>query len=160
MGKKVSKKRSPRKTLIDPKIRLLLLIYLNKGLKDDPVYLSKLARKLQYSEGSIKSHLIPELIRMRLIESSNVDGRNPPFRTTNRAKKVLAPFILVRNIALYFTALILVAAAALPFYALHPWALYYWFIPLITFGFALLIGVLFFYPDILLRSSRSPLPKN
>jgi hypothetical protein len=47
-------RKKPKKTLIDPKIRPLLLIYLRGKLKDSQNYLSQLAKKLHYGGENIK----------------------------------------------------------------------------------------------------------
>lgn len=154
------KRKKVKKTLIDPKIRLLLLIYLKGKLKNSPNYLSQLAKKLKYGESNIKTHLIPELIRMNLIESLNIDGESPPYRCTDEGRKVVQPILLVRQIGLYFIAFIVVAVIGLLYYANNPVLMYYWFVPWTAFGFVLLICVLYFYPDILLKVAREPLPND
>ena len=156
----IMKRKKAKKTLIDPKIRLLLLIYLKGKLKDAPNYLSQLAKRLHYGESNIKTHLIPELLKMNLIESLSNDGESPPYRCTAEGRKVLQPILLVRQIGLYFVIFIAVAALGLLFLASNPVYMYYWFIPWTAFGFILLISVLYFYPEILLRVAREPLPND
>jgi hypothetical protein len=50
-----------QKTLIEPKARPLLWIHLH-GVKDESNYLAKPAKEIDYSEGSIKSEFIPDLM--------------------------------------------------------------------------------------------------
>jgi hypothetical protein len=151
--------REVKKTLIAPKVRLLLWIYLKKEIKDESNYLKKLADKIDYSEGSIKSHFIPELIRENLIESFSPDKISPPYRATDEAKKLLAPIFFVRTVGIWFTVVVAVIVAAFPWYASNPSFLFYWYLPWVTGGFAFLLTVLILYPYFLLEAGRIAFPK-
>jgi hypothetical protein len=151
--------RDVKKTLIDPKVRLLLWICLKKEIKDESNYLKKLADKIDYSGGSIRSHFIPELIRENLIESLSPDKRSPPYRATDEAKKLLAPIFFVRTVGILFTIFVAVIVAALPWYVSNLSFLFYWYLPWITIGFAFLVIVLILYPYFLLKAGKIAFPK-
>lgn len=140
-------------------MRLLLWIHLH-GVKDESNYLAKLAKKIDYSEGSIKSHLIPDLLESNLIKSLNPDKVSPPYRTTNEAKKLLEPIFLIRTIGYWFAIFGTVALLSLFFYIDRPALLVYWYLPFVVMGFEFLIIILILYPHILLRFGKIAFPKS
>ncbi|MEM4703651.1 MAG: hypothetical protein QXJ02_01070 [Candidatus Bathyarchaeia archaeon] len=77
-------KKKVKKRLIEPKIRLLLWIYLY-GIKDESNWLAKLAKKIDYSEGSLQTQII-DLQNKNLIESRNPKGEGPPYIITDEGK--------------------------------------------------------------------------
>jgi hypothetical protein len=152
-------RKSPKKTVIEPKVRLLLWICLKKKIKNESNYLKKLGDRIDYSEGSIKSHLIPELLRKNLIKSLSPDKRSPPYRATDEARKLLEPIFFVRMVALWFALFVIIIALALPWYAASPTFLWYWYFPLTVGGFAFLLTVLFLYPYFILKMGKNPFPE-
>jgi len=148
------KKRELKKTLIEPKVRLLLWIHLH-GVKNESHYLAQLAEKIDYSGGSIRSHLLPDLLDKGLIESLNPDKESPPFRTTNEAKKFLEPVFMVRKLG-YISLFYLFAMFSLlvGWYIYNPALLVLWWMPITIFGFAAICFVLVLYPQILLKLGK------
>lgn len=153
------KEKKVKKTLIEPKVRLLLWIHLH-GVKDESNYLAKLAKKIDYSEGSIKSHLISDLLESKLIESLNPDKESPPYRTTREAKKLLEPIFLIRTIGLWFAIFVTVVLLSLFWYIDRPALLVYWYLPCTVVGFVVLVVVLILYPQILLKFGKTAFPKS
>lgn len=148
------KKRKFKKTLIEPKVRLLLWIHLH-GVKDESNYLAQLADKIDYSEGSIKSHLLSDLLDKGLIESLSPDKESPPFRTTKEAKKFLEPVFMVRKLG-YISLFYLFSMFSLlvGWYIYNPALLVLWWVPITIFGFLAICFVLVLYPQILLKLGK------
>lgn len=139
-------------------MRLLLWIHLHE-VKNESNYLAKLAQAIDYSEGSLKSHLLPDLLQRDLIESLNPDKVSPPYKTTNEAEKLLEPIFFVRKMGYLFIFFIsAMSAALLSFYIYNPALLILWWLPLTALGFGLLIGALLLYPQILLKLGKKALP--
>ena len=142
-----------RKRLIEPKVRLLLWIYLY-GVKDESNYLAKLADKIDYSEGSIKSHL-EDLLDKKFIVSLNSDRVSPPYKVAEDGKRFLKPILFVTRIGIAVTAWN--ALWALIFYYLYTnqpvLVLVSWF-PLLLVSFAVFSIVLLFYPYIIVKFGK------
>jgi hypothetical protein len=154
------KKKEFKKTLISPKVRLLLLIHLY-GVKDESNYLAQLADKLDYSEGSIKSNLISDLLNKNLIESLIIDNESPPYRTTKEAKKFLDPIFFVRIMGIMFAIFVFAMFFELFYYYIDRTVLLIqlW-LPAAIIGFGLLVSVLILYPNLLLRFGKIAYPSS
>jgi DNA-binding transcriptional ArsR family regulator len=151
------KKRKVKKTLISPKVRLLLWVCLH-GVEDESNYLAKLSDKLDYSEGSIKAHLI-DLLDKGLIKSLNPDGVSPPYRGTSEAKKLLEPIFFVRKIGYFFAVFVSCTFLTLIGWYIHhlEFLMLYW-VPLTLAGFVFLITILILYPYMLLKCGKIAFP--
>lgn len=122
--------------------------------------MAQLADKIDYSEGSIKSHLI-EFLDKDLVESLNSDGVSPPYRGTSEAKKLLEPIFFIRKIGFIFTVFVFAVFLMLfGWYIYHPTLLIYVWLPLTMAGFCLLIFVLILYPDLLLKIGKIAFPSS
>ncbi|MDH7564118.1 MAG: hypothetical protein QHH24_04460 [Candidatus Bathyarchaeota archaeon] len=151
-------RKKARKTLIEPKVRLLLWIRLH-GERDQSNYLAKLAKKIDYSEGSL-STLLNDLLAKGFIESLNPDQVSPPYRTTNEAKEFLEPIFLVRKIG-YIVALITFLASSTIFWyhAYAPDLLFKWWLPVLVISFSPVVILLILYPNFILEMGKSSYSK-
>jgi predicted transcriptional regulator len=148
------KSKKVKKTLIEPKVRLLLWIYLH-GVKNESNYLARLAKQIGYSEGSLKSHIIPRLLEKNLIESFNSDKESPPYKITEKGKKFLWPILFTRRIGLFiitwvgiWTLIDYLCFIDNPILMLSSW------LPLLLLSFAILSIVLILYPYLLVTRGK------
>lgn len=74
-------KHGKKKTLIEPKVRVLLWIYLY-GVKNENNWLAKLAKVIDYSSTGSLDALLTDLLDKNLIESYASDSKGPPYRVT------------------------------------------------------------------------------
>jgi len=147
-------KRKIRKTLISPKVRLLLWIYMHE-VKDESNWLAKLADKIDYSEGSIKSHLA-DFLDNKLIESLNsVSPMDPPYRITDEGKRFLQPILFVTKIGMAISIWVGLWAVVYYLYFINqPILMIASWLPLLIAGFVILALVLLFYPYLLLKFGK------
>ena len=144
-----------KKRLIEPKVRLLLWIYL-QGIKDENNWRARISKIIDYSTGSTDKDLI-DLVDKGLIESLNQNKVNPPYRVTEEGQNFLRPILLTQKIGI-FTGL-WVSIWAVIFFALFynnlTLMVVFW-LPLLIASFIMLVIVLIFYPQILVyRGKRS-----
>lgn len=149
-----------KKTIIPPKTRLLLEIALH-GVEYESNYLKRLADKIDYSEGSIKSQLLPDLLNSGLIESLSPDKESPPYRVTKDGKDLLSPIFVVRTIGcsigiLLFTLL----ATLLYFYISRPLLLIQIWLPAAVAGFTACIFPLIYYPQLIMKFGKLSFSKS
>jgi hypothetical protein len=143
-----------KKTLIEPKIRLLIRIYLH-GVKDESNYLAKLAEEIGYEKGSLKSHLLTTLLDKNLIESTNPDRVSPPYQVTQEAKEILMPFLVIKWLgyaSAIFEAVLLFSLFA--FYIDNRPLLIFAWLPIAIVGFVILTICLILYPRFLLKLGK------
>jgi len=141
-----------RKRLIDPKVRLLLWIYLY-GIKDESNWLAKLAKEIDYSEGSLYTLLI-DLQNKNLVKSLNPEGEGPPYMITDEGKRFLEPLIFTRKISIFL--IVWVSFWSLIYYFAflnNPIFMVYWLLLLIV-SFAITSIILLFYPHLLLKLGK------
>lgn len=145
--KKISKR------LIEPKVRLLLLIYLH-GIKDESNWLVKLSGKIDYGEGNTQTQLI-DLLDKNLIESRNPITGGPPYKITDDGKKFLQPILFTQKIGMAISIWVSIWAAidCFIFFNQPIIMLVYW-LPLLIVSFLILAVVLIFYPYVLLRAGK------
>jgi len=153
----LGKKREVRKTLISPKIRLLLEICLH-GVKDESNYLASLSDKIDFSEGSTHGYL-QYLLDTGLIESLGV-GDNPPYKATRDAKELLDPILFVRKLGFILILVVCVYSALFVFLWINdsPGLIYRWF-PSTMSVLAALSLILIYYPQLILKFGKLRLPK-
>jgi len=147
------RKRKIKKRLIEPKVRLLLWTYLH-GIKDESNWLAKLAKEIDYSEGSTDTQLI-DLLDKNLIESLNPNTGGPPYKITDEGKKFLQPILFVTKIGIVTS--IWVGLWAIIYYLYffnQPILMITSWLPLLVVGFVILALVLLFYPYLLLRLGK------
>jgi hypothetical protein len=142
-----------RKRLIEPKVRLLLWTHIH-GIKNESNWLAKLAKEIDYSEGSVDTQLT-DLLDKNLIESLNSNAVGPPYRVTNEGKKFLQPILFTTRIGAATT--IWVGLWAVIYYSLfysQPILMIAYWLPLLIVSFAILAVVLLFYPYLLLKLGK------
>jgi len=146
-------RRKVKKRLIEPKVRLLLWIYLY-GIKDESNWLAKLADKLDYSEGSLWTQLT-DLLDRKLIESLNPKTNGPPFKVTKEGKKFLQPILFTRNIGIVVSIWVGICTIMYFFmYFNQPILMIIYWVPLLLVGFVILALILVFYPHLLLKLGK------
>lgn len=149
----VLEKEKYKKTLIQPKVRLLLMIYL-EGISGKGNWRKKVSQKIEYGKGNVDTQLI-SLLDAKLIESLNVNGRDPPYRVTREGKKFLQPILFTSKVGMAVALWVSI------------WAVIYYFefqrqitlmvvfwLPLLATSFLILAFVLIFYPYILLKAGK------
>jgi len=149
----VMEKEKYKKTLIQPKVRLLLTIYL-EGISGKGNWRKKVSESIEYGKGNVDTQLI-SLLDDKLIESLNLNKRDPPYRVTKEGKRFLQPILFTSKIGM---------AVAL---WVSMWAVIYYFefqsqiivmitfwLPLLITSFIILALVLIFYPYILLKAGK------
>lgn len=142
-----------RKRLIEPKVRLLLWTYIH-GIKNESNWLAKLAKEIDYSEGSVNTQL-GDLLDKNLIESRNSNAVGPPYKVTNEGRKFLQPILFTTKIGAATT--IWVGLWAVIYYSLfcsQPILMIAYWLPLLIVSFAILAIVLLFYPYLLLKLGK------
>ena len=147
------RRRKVKKRLIEPKVRLLLWIYLY-GIKDESNWLAKLADKLDYSEGSLWTQLA-DLLDKKLIESLNPKMNGPPFKVTKEGKKFLQPILFTRTIGIVVSVWVSICTILYFFmYFNQPVLMIIYWVPLLLVGFVILALILIFYPHLLLKLGK------
>jgi hypothetical protein len=142
-----------RKRLIDPKVRLLLLVYLY-GIKDESNWLTKLSGKIDYSEGSTQTQLI-DLLNKNLIVTLDPNNGGPPYKITEDGKKFLQPILFTQKIGMAMTIWVsLWTVIDYIFYLNQPVLMLVSWLPLLIVSFVILALVLIFYPQMLLRLGK------
>jgi len=149
----VMEKEKYKKTLIQPKVRLLLTIYL-EGISGKGNWRKKVSESIEYGKGNVDTQLI-SLLDDKLIESLNLNKRDPAYRVTKEGKRFLQPILFTSKIGM---------AVAL---WVSMWAVIYYFefqsqiivmitfwLPLLITSFIILALVLIFYPYILLKAGK------
>jgi hypothetical protein len=142
-----------RKRLIEPKVRLLLWIYL-QGIKNENNWRARVSKIIDYSTGSTAKELL-ELLDKGLIESFNQDKVSPPYHVTEEGQSFLRPILLTQKIGI-FTGL-WVSIWAVIFFALfynNPTLMVVFWLPLLIASFIMLVIVLIFYPHILVHQGK------
>lgn len=152
-------KSSTKKRLIEPKVRLLLWIYL-LGIKNENNWRAKLSRKIDYSTGSTDTELM-DLLEKGMIESLNGDKISPPYKVTDVGISFLHPILLTQKIGI-FTG-VWVALWTVIYFIFFRDALIlmviYW-LPLLVATFIMLVIVLIFYPYLLAYQGKKRYPVN
>jgi len=146
-------RRKVRKRLVEPKVRLLLWIYLY-GVRDESNWLAKLADKMDYSEGSLWTQLT-DLFDKKLIESLNPKINSPPYKVTEEGKKFLQPILFTRNIGMVVSIWVCVwTIIYFIVYLNQPLHMIVYWVPLLLVSFVILALVLIFYPHLLLKLGK------
>lgn len=146
-------KKKVKKRLIEPKVRLLLWIYLY-GIKDESNWLAKLAKEIDYSEGSLQTQII-DLQNKNLIKSLNPKGEGPPYMITDEGKNFLKPITFTTRIGV--TISIWVGLWAIIYYLSflnQPTLVIVYWLPLLVVSFAIFALILVLYPHLLLRLGK------
>lgn len=153
----MGKKREIKKTLIPPKIRLLLEIYLH-GVKDESNYLARLADKIDYSEGSTHAY-IQYFLGTGLIESLGT-GDNPPYRATKDAKELLDPILFVRKLGFTLIFVVCIFFPCFVYYAVYDlMGLICRLFPSTLMILLMLSIILLYYPQLIVKFGKLRLPK-
>jgi hypothetical protein len=142
-----------KKTLIEPKVRLLLSIYL-RGYPQKSTWTRKLKSELDYDKSNLSNHL-KELLHDKLIESKNPNGIDAPYKITRQGKKFLKPIIFSYQIGLFI--LIWSASWSLIFYLLYssqPLMLALTFMIFILISFVGIAIILILQPYVLLKAGK------
>jgi hypothetical protein len=142
-----------KKTLIDPKVRLLLSIYL-QGFPNRTSWRKKLEKELDYDKSNLSNHLT-ELFDDKLIESVNHNGKSPPYKITKEGKRFLKPIIFPFQIGLFIISW--VALWFVVFYLLfnsQPIVMASAFLVFILFSFVSVALILIFQPYVLLKAGK------
>jgi hypothetical protein len=142
-----------KKRLIEPKVRLLLWIYLH-GIKDESNWRGKIAKVIDYSETSLDT-LLTDLVHKDLIESLNLSGQGPPYKVTDEGRRFLQPILFTNKIGMGIS--IWVALWAVIYYLEflnQPIRMIVYWLPLILVSYAILALVLIFYPLLLLKLGK------
>ncbi len=142
-----------KKTLIEPKVRLLLSIYL-QGFPQRSSKRKKLENELSCDKGNLSKH-ITSLLHDNLIQSTNPDRVSPPYKVTKQGKKFLKPIILSFQIGLFI--IIWAASWGTIFYVLYnsqPIMMAISFLVIILGGFVTAALILIFQPYVLLRVEK------
>lgn len=146
-------KKQIKKRLIAPKVRLLLWIYLY-GVKDESNWRSKLAKKMDYSEGSLDSQ-ITDLLDKKFIESQNPNKKDPPYKITDEGKSFLNPLMFTTKIGTFIS--IWVAGWMVVYFLIfvsNPMLVMLSWFPLLLVSFIIFALILTFYPHILVRVGK------
>ena len=147
------RRKKVKKRLIEPKVRILLWIYLH-NVKDESNWLAKLAKEIDYSEGSLYTQII-DLQSKNLIESCNPNGKGPPYRITDEGKSFLRPILFTTKIGALTS--VWTALWAIVYYLIflnQPVLMIAYWLPLLIVSFAVLALVLIFYPHLLLKLGK------
>ncbi len=142
-----------KKTLVAPKMRLLLSIYL-QGFPEKIGWRRKLQQNLGYEKGNLSTHLT-DLLDENLIESRNQDKIGPPYIVTAEGKKLLTPIIFTQWFGMFMG--IYVGACYGIFYILlrdQPLLVITLLFPMTLISVVVLSILLIFYPYILLKLGR------
>jgi len=146
-------KKKVKKRLIEPKVRLLLWIHLY-GIKDESNWLAKLAKEIDYSEGSLQTQLI-DLQNKNMIESLNPKGEGPPYRITDEGENFLKPITFTRKIGMAITFWVILWGIVYYLIFLNqPILMIFFWLPLLFVSFVILALILTFYPHLLLRLGK------
>ncbi len=142
-----------KKTLIEPKVRLLLSIYL-QGFPKKLGWQKKLRKDLDYGKGNLRTQ-ITSLLDDNLIESKNPNKVDPPFKITSEGKKFLGPILFASKVGMFlglyvsfWTVIIYVV------YANQPLLQVTIIFPVVMVSFVVLAIVLIFYPYLLLKLGK------
>jgi hypothetical protein len=141
-----------KKRLIAPKIRLLLWINLY-GIKDESNWRSKLAKKIDYSEGSLDSH-IKDLLDKKFIESLNPNKIDPPYKITEEGKSFLNPILFTTKIGVITTIWVTIWGVIYLLIFNNPVLVMGSWFSLLLVSFIILSLVLAFFPHILVRVGK------
>lgn len=142
-----------KKTLIEPKVRLLLSIYF-QGFPQRSGWRKKLQKELDYDKGNLSTQ-ITSLLDDKLIESRNTDGISPPYKVTREGKRFLKPIIFPFQIGLFI--IIWVATWSVIFYVLfnsQPLVLVSAFLLFMAVSFIAVAVALIFHPYVLLKAGK------
>ena len=142
-----------KKTLIEPKVRILLRIHL-LGLSGKGNWRALLAKNIEYGKGNVSTQII-DLLDKNLIESLNPNKKDPPYKVTEEGRKFLEPILFTSKIGMWIGSW--VAIWSVIYYVVfhdYPLIMITYWIPLLIFSFAALAFILIFYPYILLRSGK------
>jgi len=147
------REREKRKTLIEPKVRLLLWVYLH-GIKDESNWRSKLARKIDYGTGNLDLQ-INDLMDKNLIESCAQNSVDPPYKITEDGKRFLQPIMFTSKIGMFMGVWVSIWSVVyfLIFFNQPLLMMIYW-LPLLIASFMMLAVVLIFYPYLLMRLGK------
>lgn len=146
-------KKKVKKRLIEPKVRLLLWVYLH-GIKDESNWLAKLAKEIDYSEGSLYTQIL-DLQNKNLIESYNPNGEGPPYRITEEGKSFLKPITFTMKIGMATSVWVTLWTVVyyLMFHGQPILMIAHW-LPLLIVSFVIFALVLIFYPHLLLKLGK------
>ena len=142
-----------KKTLIEPKVRLLLSIYL-QGYPHRSSWRKKIEKELDYDKSNLSNHL-KELIYDELIESKNPDRISPPYKITTQGKRFLKPIIYPFKLGLFI--MVWAACWSLFFYILYngqPLMLALTFMIFILVSFIGVALILILQPYVLLKGGK------
>jgi hypothetical protein len=146
--------RRNKKTLIEPKVRLLLSIYLNDMSKKSN-WRNKLEKDLACGKGNLSTYLT-DLVDDGLIESQNPNGTDPPLKVTAQGKKFLGPIIFTSRIGMFILSWVGIwVALDYVIFAGQPVIVASIILPLIIFSFLALALILMLYPYLLLKGGKT-----
>jgi len=100
------------KTLIQPKVRLLLWIYFHEKECNS---LSGIAKAIDYGKGNVKTHVV-DLLDKGMIKSLSPDGEGPPYKITEKGVAFLKLLLLPRTVGI-MAAILLAALTIICFVA-------------------------------------------
>jgi predicted transcriptional regulator len=143
-----------KKSLLEPKVRLLLSIYL-RGISEKNNWRARIAKSIDYGKGNVNTQLI-DLLDKDFIESLNPNKKDPPYKITEKGKEFLQPILLTSKIGMVILFWVTVWAIIdyLEFLNQPVLMIIYW-LPLLIVSFVILALVLAFYPYLLLRLGKT-----
>jgi hypothetical protein len=142
-----------KKTLIEPKVRLLLSIYL-QGFPKKLNWQKKLVRNLDYGKGNISTQ-ITSLLDDNFIESKNPNNVGPPYKVTSEGKKFLGPILFASKIGMFLGSYVSFWSVIIYLvYANQPLLQVTVIFPVVMVSFVVLAIVLIFYPYLLLKLGK------
>jgi predicted transcriptional regulator len=143
-------KKKNKKSLLEPKVRLLLWIYL-RGISEKNNWRARIAKSIDYSKGNVNTQLI-DLLDKDFIKSLNPNNKDPPYKITEKGKEFLQPILFTSKIGMVISLWVAIWAIIdyLEFVNQPVLMITYW-LPLLIVSFAILALVLTFYPYLLLK---------
>jgi predicted transcriptional regulator len=148
------KRKKIKKSLIEPKVRLLLWIYF-RGISEKDNWRTRLAKSIDYGKGNVDTQLV-DLLDKGFIQSLNPNNKDPPYRITDEGKKFLQPILFTSRIGMAVSLWVAIWAIIdyLEFLNQPVLMITYW-LPLLIVSFAILAVVLIFYPYLLLKLGKT-----
>ena len=139
------------KTLIQPKVRLLLWIYFHEKECNS---LSGIAKAIDYGKGNVKTHII-DLLDKGMIKSLSPDGEGPPYKITEKGVAFLKPLLLPRTVGI-MAAILLAALTIICFVAFskNPILMVAHWLPILIAFIVIFVLILILYPYIILRLGK------
>jgi predicted transcriptional regulator len=146
-------KKKNKKSLLEPKVRLLLWIYL-RGISEKNNWRARIAKSIDYGKGNTNTQLI-DLLDKDFIESLSPNKKDPPYRITEKGKEFLQPILFTSKIGRVISLWVAIWAIIdyLVFLNQPVLMITYW-LPLLIVSFVILALILTFYPYLLLRLGK------